>query len=269
MPGPFNIATVIPPVRQLTVVVTGSTRGLGFAIAQWLVHHDATVVVTGRRQENVDRTAARLLEEGPGRALGITCDVTRPDSVQHLLDAATKELSVVHAMVANAGVATLARFLDLSLAEWEEIMRVNARGVFLCGQIFARHMLEHGGGRIVNISSQAGHQGQALVAHYCASKAAILGLTKAMALELAPHVQVNAVCPGIVETDMIAADFRRQSEILGLDAEEVARRTLARIPLGHFQSATSVAATVAFLLSAAAADITGQVIHVNGGMTTC
>jgi NAD(P)-dependent dehydrogenase (short-subunit alcohol dehydrogenase family) len=192
-----------------------------------------------------------------------------PDSIQHLLDSVTKELGVVHAMVANAGIATLQRFVDLPLSEWDEIMRVNARGVFLCGQIFARHMLDHGGGRIVNISSQAGHQGQALVAHYCASKAAILGLTKAMALELAPRVQVNAVCPGIVETDMIAADFRRQSEILGLHTEEVARRTLARIPLGHFQSATSVAAAVAFLLSEAAADITGQAIHVNGGMTTC
>jgi NAD(P)-dependent dehydrogenase (short-subunit alcohol dehydrogenase family) len=254
---------------QCTAVVTGSTRGLGFAIARRLVHDGASVVVSGRRQQDAERAARRLRDEGPGAVVAVACDVRRPESVEHLLEAAARELGAINALVANAGVATLGRFLDLPLSEWDEVMSVNARGVFLCGQIFARHMLDHDGGRIINIGSQAGHQGQALVAHYCASKAAILGLTKAMAIELAPRLQVNAVCPGIVQTDMIEADFRRQATILDLDPYEIARGTLARIPLGRFQSAESVAATVAFLLSEDAADITGQVVHVNGGMTTC
>lgn len=253
----------------MNAVVTGGTRGIGFAIARRLVQEHAVVIVTGRQAAATDHAASVLTAGGPGRALGVPCDVRDDSSVSALAAIAVDLLGPIDVLVNNAGVATLHRFVELPAAEWDRVFAVNARGSFLCGQAFAAHMLDRGSGSIINISSQAGYQGQSLVGHYCASKAAVLGLTKAMALELAPQVRVNAVCPGIVETEMIESDFRQQGGILGIGPNEVRRRSLARIPLGRFQDAASVAGVVAFLASDDSRDITGQALHVNGGMTTC
>ncbi|GAA3167119.1 3-oxoacyl-[acyl-carrier-protein] reductase [Streptomyces virens] len=248
-------------------VVTGGTRGIGEAIGRRLVSEGATVVVTGRTEESALSTAQALSEEGPGKAYGLGFDMGSVEEVSAAAPRIEELLGEVDVLVNNAGIATLHRFLDVPVADLDDVLAVNVRGPFLLSQHIAGGMAGRGGA-VINISSQAGHQGQALVSHYATSKAALIGLTKCMALELAPHVRVNAVCPGIIETEMIERDFSRQAELLGVTADDVRQRTLAAIPLGRFQEASAVADAVAFLASPEATEITGQIIHVNGGMTT-
>ncbi|GAA3797873.1 3-oxoacyl-[acyl-carrier-protein] reductase [Streptomyces coacervatus] len=248
-------------------VVTGGTRGIGEAVARRFVRAGATVVLTGRTADAAQEAAEQLSERGPGKAYGLGFDLASPDAVVAAADQMEELLGGIDVLVNNAGIATLHRFVDVPVGDFDAVFAVNVRGSFVLSQAVAQSMADRGGA-IINISSQAGHQGQALVSHYAASKAALLGLTKCMALELAPAIRVNAVCPGIIETDMIQEDFKRQATLLGGEAEQVRDRTLARIPLGRFQQAEAIADAVAFLASPAAQEITGQVLHVNGGMTT-
>ncbi|MEV0223915.1 glucose 1-dehydrogenase [Streptomyces sp. NPDC050704] len=248
-------------------VVTGGTRGIGEAICRRLVSEGAMVVLTGKIDESAHTTAQALSEEGPGKAYGLGCDMGSVEEVNAAASRMEELLGEVDVLVNNAGIATLHRFLDVPVSDLDDVLAVNVRGPFLLSQHIARSMTSRGGA-VINISSQAGHQGQALVSHYATSKAALIGLTKCMALELAPNVRVNAVCPGIIETEMIERDFSRQAGLLGVTAADVRQRTLARIPLGRFQDAGAVADAVAFLASNEAREITGQVVHVNGGMTT-
>lgn len=171
-------------------------------------------------------------------------------------------------MVNAAGIAGYSRFLDLSVEEWMRIVAVNLHGAFHCGQAAARAMFtdRQGGDRcILTVASQAALHGQALIAPYGAAKAGVLNLTRTMALELAPHVRVNAVCPGEVTTPMMDERLRHFEETTGTPVESQRATLLDTIPLGRFQTPESVAAVARFLCSPDAGDITGQALVVDGG----
>jgi NAD(P)-dependent dehydrogenase (short-subunit alcohol dehydrogenase family) len=156
--------------------------------------------------------------------------------------------------------------VDLSEDEWDRVMDVNAKGVFLCTRAILTHMLERGSGVIVNIASQAGKRGYKLFTHYCASKAAVIVFSKGVALEVAPHVRVNCICPGIVNTDMMEREYGWETAMTGEPKESIQKRWMAGIPMGRFQEPEHIARVALFLASDDASEMTGQAINVTGGM---
>lgn len=240
-------------------LVIGATGAIGAAVADRLHASGALVAATGRRAPEFQDAAGRL---------GMALDVRDPDAVSRTVNEAADRLGGLDALVYCPGVAHVGGVEDLDPAQWDEVFEVNVRGFGLAVAAALPHFRAGGGGAAVAISSQAARRGQALISAYTASKAALDGLVRALAVELAPSVRVNAVAPGIVASDMIAEDFRRQARRDSLRVSDVEARTLERIPARRFQQRASIAASVAFLVNGpASADITGQTVVVDGGMT--
>lgn len=265
-------------------VVTGAGRegSIGRAIARRLLDDGLAVVLsdlTGALDTHPDYEVApgsalaeaRELLSAHGEVHAIACDVRRPDQVQALIDGTVERFGRIDALVNNAGLAVgLTPVTELSLADWQLNLDVMATGVFLCSQAAARQMRAQGdGGRIVTIASQSAKTGMPLLAAYTAAKFAALGFTQSLAHELGPDgITVNAVCPGTVDTPLLAVKggvFERFSGMVGMDEERYKVRLLRQIPLGRFARADDIAATVGFLVSEAAAYITGESINVTGG----
>lgn len=240
------------------VLVTGGTSGIGLGVAQHFVSLGANVVVSSRRVPTVRRADWGGLE--------VPCDVTDESSVGSLFDVIESEVGRVQVLVNNAGSASQTPCVDMSLDEWRNVLDTNLTGTFLCSRAALRHMLPDKGGNIVNISSQGGKLGMALLTHYCASKAAVLGFSRALAMEVAPLVRVNSVCPGQILTPMIESEIERRIELHGETREQVVSHWVSRTPMGSFQDVTDIAGAVAFLASDAARQITGAAINVSGGM---
>ncbi|HEU4657350.1 MAG TPA: SDR family oxidoreductase [Capillimicrobium sp.] len=248
----------------MTTVVTGAGAGIGRAIATLLAERGHAVAVTDRDLDAARETVARL----PGGGLALPLDVTDRASIASALDQAVAELGPLRAWVSNAGVSSMNRFVDLSDEEIDLNFDVNARGPLLCGQVAARRFIEQGtGGVIVNVASMAGKQGRVpYLAHYVASKFAVVGLTQAMAFELAEHgIRVNSVCPGFVETAMQERELAWEAELRGTTPEAVRQLWIDDTPLGRLEQPEDVARAVAFLLGDDAAFITGEALAVNGG----
>ena len=189
-------------------------------------------------------------------------------SIVAACDLATRELGPLEVWVSNAGVSTMAPFVDISEDEYDFNMAINAKGVFLCGQIAARRFIaQGGGGSIVNTASMAGKRGSVpYLAHYVASKFAVVGLTQAMAAELAPHgIRVNCVCPGYVATSMQERELAWEAAIRETTVDAVRQLWVDDTPLGRIETPEDVASAVAFLASADARFITGEALAVNGG----
>ncbi|WP_228559307.1 SDR family NAD(P)-dependent oxidoreductase [Catenulispora pinisilvae] len=206
-------------------------------------------------------------DQPPSAAGWSSGDVSRPEDIVRMVAEATTALGRVDSLVYCPAVAEVGPIESLTPQAWTTVLEVNIRGFGLAVSALLPQWRAAGIGRAVVLSSQAARRGQALISAYTASKAGLEGLVRALAVELAPVVRVNAVAPGIVLTPMIEEDFRRQAAAADVDPEEIARRTAQRIPLGSFQRPESVAAMVVFLLGRGAADITGQCIAVDGGMT--
>ncbi len=235
-----------------TAFVTGSTRGIGLAIAQAFHAAGAKVAVVGRDQERARSVAAKLGE----RAAGLSCDVAEGDQVTAALAAAEAALGPIDILVNNAGLTRDNILLRLSDDDWDAVLDANLKGAFHTTRAVIKGMMKRRGGRIINITSVVGLTGNKGQANYAASKAGLIGFTKSVAKEYASrNILVNCVAPGFVETDMTAS----------LPAE--ARATLLEeIPLGRLGRPEDVAGTVLFLASDLAAYITGQVLVVDGGM---
>ena len=236
-----------------TAIVTGASRGIGFAIAETLAEGGCRVAVTAR-EESRAAEAAEALGGAGGR--GYACDVQDPDACEHLVGRVEEELGPVDVLVNNAGITRDNVIVRLKDEDWQEVLDTNLRGAFHMIRAVTRGMMKRRSGRIVNISSVVGLTGNRGQANYAASKAGLVGLTKSVAQELASReVLVNAVAPGFIETDMTG------------DLSEEARDALAeRIPLGRFGDPDDVASVVRFLVGPGSDYITGQVLVVDGGM---
>ena len=237
-------------------VVTGASRGIGRAIARGLASQGA-VVCAAARGANAAETAAAIVEAG-GRAESFTVDVTDTASVEGLFGAVIERHGRVDVLVNNAGIARDQLMLRMKREDWDDVLRTNLTGAFTCVQAVLKPMVKQRSGRIVNISSVVGQMGNAGQANYAASKAGLIGFSKALAREVASrNVTVNVVAPGLIETDMTKSlTDRAQTD------------WSAQIPVGRIGSPDEVAAAVCFLASDEAAYITGQVLAVNGGMYT-
>lgn len=253
--------------NERLALVTGAGGGIGAAIARRLGREGYRVAVT-----DLDADAAREVAEGidkqGGEAHAHVLDVTDPASIRTALDAAVRASGPLAAWVSNAGISSMRPFVDLTEKDWDSNLEVNAKGPFLCGQVAARRFIEQGGGgTIVNLASMAGKRGAApYLAHYVASKFAVVGLTQAMAFELAPHrIQVNSVCPGYVATPMQERELAWEAELSGTKPEAVREAWVSDTLMGRLETPEDVAGVVAFLVGPDAAFMTGEAVAVNGG----
>jgi len=235
--------------------VTGGTRGIGNAIAKRLLADGFRVVITGRDAAGAEKSAAGLSAD-TGRCRGIALDVAQFDRVQEAVKELGRETGGIDILVNNAGITRDDVLLRMKEEDWDAVLSTNLKGAFACAKAVIRDMVKKRWGRIVNVASIVGAMGNAGQANYVAAKAGMIGLTKTLAREYATRgITANAVAPGFIETDMTAA------------LDEAARgRLLAQIPMERFGTMDDVAAAVAYLVSDEAAYVTGQVLHVNGGM---
>ncbi|GLS21755.1 SDR family oxidoreductase [Labrys miyagiensis] len=250
-----------------TVVITGASRGIGAAIARRFAEEGAAVLVSAN-EARVEEVAAEIRGKG-GRAAAFVGDVTDKESVAALYDTAEQHFGRVDVSVQNAGVITIARIEDLTETEWDKIMDVNTKGVFLCCQEAIRRMRKHGeGGRLINTASGQARQGFIFTPHYAASKFGVVGVTQSLAKEVAKEgITVNAFCPGIIETDMWAYNDTAWGKLLGnYKPGELMAEWVRNIPMARAGTGEDVAGLVAFLASSDAAYITGQTINVDGGL---
>ena len=240
-------------------VVTGAASGMGLAVGRCLAARGHRVALLDVQGDAVRRAAEGLRETG-AHAIAAQVDVTDRPEVDGALDKVRDELGPVEIMVTSAGVDAFESFTDITIERWEHVLSVNLTGTFHCLQAAVPDMLEARWGRMVTISSSSAQSGAPRMAHYVASKGGVIGLTKALALELAPHgITVNTIPPALIDTPM-----SRRAEAAG-DLPKL-EKIAARIPVRRAGTPEDIAAACAFLCSDEASFITGQVIGVNGGM---
>jgi NAD(P)-dependent dehydrogenase (short-subunit alcohol dehydrogenase family) len=254
-----------------TAIVTGGGRGIGRGIALELAREGAGVAIADVDLDNAERTAAEINEQG-GRARVVRIDVTDPESVEAGVSAAMREIGNIDILVNNAGVVGAhVGGGAITLEDWDACYEVNLKGMWIMSRALIPHFKERGGGRIINIASIAGRKGGAGLAHYCASKAGAISLTQSLARDLGPsNINVNAVCPGLLWTDM----WRHLEGVIGRDTtpEVVEQRRVferfieANCPLRREQTPADIGRAVVFFASDDARNITGQALNVDGGI---
>ena len=246
-------------LKGKVAVVTGGTRGIGYAIVKKFLENGASVVLWGSRQETVDRALERLRQDNPDwQVTGMAPDLGSYEEVARALDSVKKKYGKIDIMVNNAGISARDSLYDYNPEDFDRIMDLNVNSVFRCSKAAAAIMREHGGGVILNTSSMVSFYGQPAGSGYPASKFALNGLTKSRARELGrDHIRVNAVAPGVTRTDMMEAV-----------PQEVIEPIVRTIPLGRLGEAEDIANAFLFLASDMASYITGAIIPVDGAAMT-
>jgi 3-oxoacyl-[acyl-carrier protein] reductase len=238
-------------------LVTGASRGIGKAIAEQLAEQGATVIGTATSDGGTDNISAYLSNmAAPTGSKGMCLNVTDPDSIAAVIKAITGEFGAVSILVNNAGITKDNLLMMMKEDQWNDIIDTNLTSIYRLSKAVVRSMMKARKGRIINIASVVGLTGNPGQTNYCATKAGILGFSKALAREIGSrHITVNCVAPGFIDTDMTRELPEAQREAL-----------IAQIPLSRLGDASDIAAAVSFLASPAAAYITGETINVNGGM---
>jgi NAD(P)-dependent dehydrogenase (short-subunit alcohol dehydrogenase family) len=236
------------------IVITGGASGIGLATAERFVKEAARVVILDWNQPTLDTA---LAEHG-GIAGGIHCDVSNPDEVKKAFEEVDKQLGGIDVLISNAGISVRQRFLDITYDQWSRVIRVNLDGMFLCAQEAIKRMKEQKAGIVLLTASTNGLDGHPLYTDYNSSKAGVIVLAKTLALEFAPWLRVNAVCPGYVLTPMQEAEY----------TPEMLDDVNAEIPMNRHARVEEVAALFAFLASEESSYITGQAIAIDGGETS-
>ena len=242
-------------LQEAVAIVTGASRGLGHAIAEELGRGGASVVVNySRSQEPAEELVNQLKENGTD-AIAVQADVSDPEQAQSLIDQTIEEFNRIDVLVNNAGINIDRTLRKLSVEDWDTVIQVDLNSAFYTVHAALEHMMEQGGGKIINMSSFVGEAGNIGQANYAAAKAGLLGFTKTAAQELARYgITVNAICPGFIETDMVANI-----------PEEQQQKLLKLVPLGRFCKPEEVARAVRYLVEDGDY-ITGQAIDINGGI---
>jgi len=247
-------------------IVTGGGRGIGRATALELARMGAAIVVAEVDPAGAERTAGEVRALGRS-ALVAPTDVTSRAALAAMVDRALAEFRRVDVLVNNAGIYRAAATVDVTEEHWDAVMNINARAVFFASQAVLPAMIARKRGAIVSLASLAGKVGSRTNLPYNASKAAVISITKSLALaHAADGIRVNCVCPGFVETDMWAAVAREQGALLGIAPEEFTRQRVAQIPLGRMERPEDVANVIGFLASSKSGYMTGQAINVTGGV---
>jgi meso-butanediol dehydrogenase/(S,S)-butanediol dehydrogenase/diacetyl reductase len=253
-------------LKDNVVFVTGAGRGMGRGIAEALAEAGAEVGVGDLTQESVEETA-RLVEQRGQRALAVTIDVCERASIEAAIARMVEAFGRLDGWVNNAGIVRMDAALDVTMEDWEAQMQVNVSGLFSCCQLAAGQMIRQGGGAIVNIASNAGKVGYPNMAAYNASKAAVINLTRSLSAEWAEHnININAVCPGGVDTPMLLGVAQWITARIGGDPHELVKQMKPHQMNRHIEP-VEVGRVVAFLLSDHATIIRGQSINVDGGDT--
>ena len=236
-------------------IITGGSRGIGLAIARLLADDGASEVVSGRDAARLD-AAGKELESLGAPVLAVAAEATKRDDVERLVEATRERFGRIDVLVNNAGITRDQLLVRMKDEDWDQVLDTNLRGVFLMTRAVSKVMMRQKSGRIINVASTAGAMGNAGQVNYSAAKAGVIGLTKAAARELAHwNILVNAVAPGLIETDMTASLSGEAREAL-----------LQQVPLKRIGQSREVAEVVRFLVGDGASYVTGQTIHVNGGL---
>ncbi|MBU9672101.1 3-oxoacyl-[acyl-carrier-protein] reductase [Planococcus sp. CP5-4] len=239
-----------------TAIVTGASRGIGAAIARRFAEEGANIVVNYSGSQDKAEAVVAEIEQAGGKAIAVKANVADADAVKAMADAAMEEFGSIDILINNAGITRDNLMMRMKEDEWDDVINTNLKGVFLCTKAVTRQMMKQRAGRIVNIASIVGVMGNAGQANYVAAKAGVIGLTKTTARELASRgITANAVAPGFITTDM--------TEKLG---DDVQSSMLAQIPLARFGAPEDVANAALFLASDEANYVTGQTLHLDGGM---
>lgn len=253
--------------QNKVVVIFGASRGIGEGIARHFAQEGASLVLASN-EEKVHQVAENLRQKG-GDILSMLCDVTQKEQVQELFAKTMERFGRVDVSIQNAGVITIKKLEELSEAEWDWVLDVNTKGVFLCCQGAAKYMIPQGFGKLINTASGQSRDGFIYTPHYAASKMGVVGITQSLAKELAPHgITVNAFAPGIIETDMWQYNDKMWGELLGnyKENELIQEWVAEKIPMKRAGTTNDVARLVLFLASKDADYITGQTINVDGGL---
>jgi len=250
-------------LRDKVALVTGGSSGIGLAIAERFLQEGAKVMIVSRSKQKCERSVENLKKKGQVHVAFVQGDVSKADDARRMVDTTVKRFGQIDILVNNAGVYMEKRVENTTEEEWDQIIDINLKGVFLCSKAAYPYFKKQGGGAIINISSDAGIFGNPDCAAYCAAKGGVTNLTRAMALDYArENIRVNAVCPAVIDTPMLEMELR-----LHENREEYLKETAEEHPVGRIGRSEEVAFAVLMLASDEASFITGTNLPVDGGLT--
>ena len=254
-------------LKNKTAFVTGAAQGIGEAVALVLASYGADIIAADINLEGAQQTAKNIGKMGR-KGLAVQLNVSKSESVNQAVEQAIQTFGTIDIHVNAAGIAVASKLTDVSEELWDRIMDVNAKGVFLCCKAVAKYMIKNKKGKIINVSSQTGKIGEEANGVYSCSKAAVNIFTQVFALEMAPYgINVNAVCPGPVDTEMMEKAFVNFGRIKGIEPEELKRNWIDSIPLKRMARPEEIGEIVAFLSSDKSDYITGVSYTIAGGST--
>ena len=247
-------------LENKTAFVTGASRGLGESIAYAFAKAGSDLVIVSRNQAALDEVAQNIKDKYPIQVLPLATDVSIRKDGEKTLEEALRVFGKIDILVNNAGVNVKKNFFDITEDEWDYVLNINLKGIYICSQVIGKQLVKQGGGKVVNMASFGSQFALLHSSAYCASKGGLVQLTKVLALEWAPYnINVNAVAPGYIETEMVKEAMRKMPDM----RETILKRT----PMKRFCRPEEVASAVVFLSSDEANFITGIVLSVDGGMT--